>query len=177
MAHSGLRSGSRERDLFTSPIFGRLWSRTRIRDASASGRGTPPRGSSGEPGGRSGPDHSRPRPSSEGPGGGPNVWHDQAGTTINPAIRMSTTAGGTTSATASPNAGTERQPIDTRAQKCGRRPIAQPACTDSMTNANSAATNKRMITVSDRTSRPTPRQGHAASSLLFTSVASRASFH
>jgi hypothetical protein len=87
-AGAGPRSGSRERHRVTDRIFGLPWSRSRVRDGSASERGMPPSGGSEEPFGRSGPD---PPPSSpsEGPGRRSRPSADKTGTTINAAMSIS----------------------------------------------------------------------------------------
>ena len=143
------RSGSRERHRVTYRIFGLPWSRSRVRDGSASGRGTPPSGGSGGAGGRPGPG---PPPSSprEGPGKDSELWHDQAGTMMNAAMsishaRATATWFGATSATNRTENGSKRQPSNTRAQKCDRRPMASPATTQTVTSASSTATNRTII--------------------------------
>lgn len=87
-AGAGRRSGSRERHRVTDRSFGLPWSRSRVPDGSASGRGMPPLGGSGDAFGRSGPD---PPPSS--PSDGPRrrswPWYDKTGTTMNAAISIS----------------------------------------------------------------------------------------
>lgn len=148
-AGTGSRLGSRERHRFTERIFGLLWSRSRVRDGSASGKGMPPCGGSGEAGGRSGPDPPLPS-SSEGPGRESRPWHDKTGTTMNAAIRIShasatATRDGATNATISTKHGQERQPSDTRAQKFGRRPMVSPATTQTVIKASSTATSRTTI--------------------------------
>lgn len=87
-AGAGRRRGSRERHRVTDRIFGLPWSRSRVRDGSASGRGMPPPGGSGDAFGRSGPDPP-PSSASDGPGRRSGPWYDKIGTTTNAAISIS----------------------------------------------------------------------------------------
>jgi hypothetical protein len=129
-----------------------------MRDGSASGRGTPPCGGSGEAGGRPGPAPPPPPSSSEGPGEESGLRHNETGTASS-AANTTTVASARAACSDSTfsrlaatistsKAGNERQTRNIRSQKCDRLSSSQPAERQAATKPSST-TGKKMTACFD----------------------------
>jgi len=139
---------------FGSSNFGVLWSRARALAWSASGSGTPPRGTSGEERGCPGP--GPPPPSeSEGPGEELDLRYSRPGTSISAttprknkngriALAASSDSDNTFSRAAPTrtaiNAGRAREASAIRTQKCDRLCLPEPQAIQSATSPSSKKT-------------------------------------